>query len=68
MRCAADIVEIKHVMLPPSPREFRDIFVVFELMETDLHQVRCAASFWCLHMDLLCADVACLCTGHQGQR
>ena len=36
----ADIVEIKHVMLPPSPREFRDIFVVFELMETDLHQVR----------------------------
>ena len=38
--CAADIVEIKHVMLPPSPREFRDIFVVFELMETDLHQAR----------------------------
>jgi len=34
-----DIVEIKHIMLPPSPREFKDIFVVFELMETDLHQV-----------------------------
>ncbi|KAK9809717.1 hypothetical protein WJX73_009189 [Symbiochloris irregularis] len=34
-----DIVEIKHVMLPPSPREFKDIYVVFELMETDLHQV-----------------------------
>lgn len=32
-------MEIKHIMLPPSPREFRDIFVVFELMETDLHQV-----------------------------
>ena len=27
-------------MLPPSPRQFKDIYVVFELMETDLHQVR----------------------------
>ncbi|KAB5538085.1 hypothetical protein DKX38_015618 [Salix brachista] len=35
----ADIVEIKHIMLPPSPREFKDIYVVFELMESDLHQV-----------------------------
>lgn len=26
-------------MLPPSRREFRDIYVVFELMESDLHQV-----------------------------
>ena len=34
-----DIVEIKHIMLPPCRREFKDIFVVFELMETDLHHV-----------------------------
>lgn len=34
-----DIVEIKHIMLPPSPREFKDIYVIFELMESDLHQV-----------------------------
>ncbi|XP_044503853.1 mitogen-activated protein kinase 20-like isoform X2 [Mangifera indica] len=34
-----DIVEIKHVMLPPSRRDFQDIYVVFELMESDLHQV-----------------------------
>lgn len=34
-----DIVEIKHIMLPPSQREFKDIYVVFELMESDLHQV-----------------------------
>jgi hypothetical protein len=34
-----DIVEIKHIMLPPQPREFRDIYIVFELLETDLHQV-----------------------------
>ena len=33
-----DIAEIKHIMLPPSRREFRDIYVVFELMESDLHQ------------------------------
>mmetsp|Transcript_1155 Transcript_1155/g.2359 ORF Transcript_1155/g.2359 Transcript_1155/m.2359 type:complete len:520 (-) Transcript_1155:87-1646(-) len=34
-----DIVEIKHIMLPPSQKDFKDIYVVFELMETDLHQV-----------------------------
>ncbi|KAM7262667.1 hypothetical protein ACFE04_000350 [Oxalis oulophora] len=34
-----DIVEIKHIMLPPTSRDFKDIFVVFELMESDLHQV-----------------------------
>ncbi|KAL4379092.1 hypothetical protein GQ457_02G018540 [Hibiscus cannabinus] len=34
-----DIVEIKHIMLPPSRRDFKDIYVVFELMESDLHQV-----------------------------
>ncbi|KAJ3670783.1 hypothetical protein LUZ60_008209 [Juncus effusus] len=34
-----DIVEIKHIMLPKCKREFRDVYVVFELMDTDLHQV-----------------------------
>lgn len=34
-----DIVEIKRIMLPPSRRGFKDIYVVFELMESDLHQV-----------------------------
>ncbi|KAJ7965092.1 Mitogen-activated protein kinase [Quillaja saponaria] len=34
-----DIVEIKHIMLPPTIRDFKDIYVVFELMESDLHQV-----------------------------
>ncbi|XP_038707821.1 mitogen-activated protein kinase 17-like [Tripterygium wilfordii] len=34
-----EIVEIKHIMLPPCRREFKDIYVVFELMESDLHQV-----------------------------
>jgi mitogen-activated protein kinase 1/3 len=30
---------VRHIVLPPNPREFKDIFVIFELMETDLHQV-----------------------------
>jgi len=34
-----DIVEIKHIMLPPNPDGYDDLYVVFELMETDLHQV-----------------------------
>ncbi|KAK7244075.1 hypothetical protein RIF29_38893 [Crotalaria pallida] len=34
-----DIVEIKRIMLPPSKKDFKDIYVVFELMESDLHQV-----------------------------
>ncbi|KAK9106717.1 hypothetical protein Syun_022728 [Stephania yunnanensis] len=34
-----DIVEIKHIMLPPCRREFKDIYVVFELMESDLDEV-----------------------------
>eukprot|EP00798_Chlamydomonas_sp_ICE-L_P027646 gene27646-7285_t len=34
-----DIVDVKHIMLPPSSSSYKDIYVVFELMETDLHQV-----------------------------
>jgi mitogen-activated protein kinase 1/3 len=34
-----DIVQIKHILLPPSPRAFREIYVVFELMQADLHEV-----------------------------
>lgn len=44
----ADIVDIKHIMLPPSPKDFKDIYVVFELLETDLHQVGLTCSrLWC---------------------
>lgn len=57
-----DIVEIKHIMLPPSARDFKDIYVVFELMETDLHQVGSARpppppSCPCLS----CCVFACFC-------
>lgn len=37
--CHPDIVEIKRIMLPPSSSDFKDIYVIFELMESDLHQV-----------------------------
>ncbi|GJY34709.1 coatomer subunit alpha-1 [Tanacetum coccineum] len=47
-----DIVEIKHIMLPPSRREFKDIYVVFELMESDLHQTDYVATRWYRAPDL----------------
>lgn len=33
------IVEIKHIMLPLSWKDFKDIYVVFELIESSLHPV-----------------------------
>ncbi len=58
---SADIVEIKHIMLPPSPCQFKDIYVVFELMETDLHQVGCTFLF--NRKSLACMQhYICICT------
>ncbi|XP_051135584.1 mitogen-activated protein kinase 20-like isoform X3 [Andrographis paniculata] len=34
-----DIVELKRIVMPPSRRDYREIYVVFELMESDLHHV-----------------------------
>eukprot|EP00195_Chlamydomonas_chlamydogama_P001171 CAMPEP_0202920964 /NCGR_PEP_ID=MMETSP1392-20130828/77134_1 /ASSEMBLY_ACC=CAM_ASM_000868 /TAXON_ID=225041 /ORGANISM="Chlamydomonas chlamydogama, Strain SAG 11-48b" /LENGTH=358 /DNA_ID=CAMNT_0049614489 /DNA_START=48 /DNA_END=1124 /DNA_ORIENTATION=+ len=34
-----DVVGIKQILLPSNPRTFRDIFVVFELMQSDLHTI-----------------------------
>lgn len=34
-----DIVDIENILLPPSIREFKDIYLVFELMDSDLHHV-----------------------------
>lgn len=33
-----DIVQIKHILLPHSKKAYKDIYVIFELLETDLHQ------------------------------
>jgi mitogen-activated protein kinase 1/3 len=34
-----DIVEMRQIMLPPLRRCFRDIYVIFHLMDADLHKV-----------------------------
>ncbi|KAG1665499.1 hypothetical protein FOA52_009760 [Chlamydomonas sp. UWO 241] len=34
-----DVVQVKHIMLPSDPRTYRDIYVVFELMESDMYTV-----------------------------
>ena len=34
-----DIVSVHSILLPPNELDFKDLYVVFELMETDLHQV-----------------------------
>ena len=34
-----DVVDIKHIMLPPDSKSFKDLYVVFELLESDLHTV-----------------------------
>lgn len=39
LRGHADIVELKSILLPHDPRSFKDLFVIFELMDTDLHTV-----------------------------
>ena len=58
----SDIVEIKHIMLPPNARDFKDIYVVFELMETDLHQVGPPGVSWGLTGGLVCDG-----TGDKGE-
>ncbi|KAL6747860.1 mitogen-activated protein kinase 4 [Haematococcus lacustris] len=35
----ADVVDVKHIILPSNPQSFKHVFVVFERMESDLHTV-----------------------------
>ena len=37
-----NVCAVKHVLLPPK-RHYKDVFVVLELMDTDLHKVRAHA-------------------------
>lgn len=39
LRSHQNIVEIKDILMPGSTRDFNDVFVVFELMPTDLNHV-----------------------------
>lgn len=51
-----DVVDLKHILLPSDPRHFKDIYLVFELLETDLHTVIGA------NADLLMAVSHIVCT------
>mmetsp|Transcript_2583 Transcript_2583/g.7327 ORF Transcript_2583/g.7327 Transcript_2583/m.7327 type:complete len:397 (+) Transcript_2583:376-1566(+) len=37
--CHENIVQIKDILPPPSRDRFKDVYVVYELMDTDLHQI-----------------------------
>lgn len=34
-----NIVQIKDIVLPSNPAQFRDVYIAYELMDTDLHQI-----------------------------
>eukprot|EP00191_Tetraselmis_sp_GSL018_P006474 CAMPEP_0177608022 /NCGR_PEP_ID=MMETSP0419_2-20121207/18239_1 /TAXON_ID=582737 /ORGANISM="Tetraselmis sp., Strain GSL018" /LENGTH=377 /DNA_ID=CAMNT_0019102663 /DNA_START=407 /DNA_END=1540 /DNA_ORIENTATION=- len=37
--CHENIIQIKDILPPPSREKFKDVYVVYELMDTDLHQI-----------------------------
>lgn len=34
-----NVIQLKDVMMPNHPRTFKDVYLVYELMDTDLHQI-----------------------------
>lgn len=34
-----NIISLKDIMMPPVLRSFKDVYLVYELMDTDLHQI-----------------------------
>ncbi|KAK9748994.1 hypothetical protein RND81_02G095300 [Saponaria officinalis] len=34
-----NVIALKDVMLPADPKNFKDVYLVYELMDTDLHQI-----------------------------
>ena len=42
MKCCIiilQIVKIKDIILPPEREKFNDVYIAYELMDTDLHQI-----------------------------
>lgn len=37
--CILQIVKIKDIIRPPDKEKFNDVYIVYELMDTDLHQI-----------------------------
>lgn len=33
------VIKIKDIILPPEREKFNDVYIVYELMDTDLHQI-----------------------------
>ncbi|KAI3719545.1 hypothetical protein L6452_20447 [Arctium lappa] len=38
-----NIVKIKDIIRPPDKEKFNDVYIVYELMDTDLHQIICSS-------------------------
>lgn len=34
-----NVIELKDIMMPPHRKNFKDVYLVYELMHTDLHQI-----------------------------
>lgn len=37
--CSAQIISIKDIIRPPRKEAFSDVYIVYELMDTDLHKI-----------------------------
>ncbi|PHU03365.1 Mitogen-activated protein kinase -like protein NTF6 [Capsicum chinense] len=38
-----NIIKIKDIVRPPDREEFNDVYIVYELLDTDLHQIICSS-------------------------
>ncbi|XP_076940299.1 mitogen-activated protein kinase homolog NTF6-like [Bidens hawaiensis] len=38
-----NIIQIKDIIRPPSKKKFKDVYIVYELLDTDLHQIICSS-------------------------
>ncbi|XP_073139550.1 mitogen-activated protein kinase homolog NTF6 isoform X1 [Henckelia pumila] len=38
-----NIIKIKDIIRPPDKQEFNDVYIAYELMDTDLHQIICSS-------------------------
>ena len=36
---SSQVVAIRDIIPPPNPKDFTDVYIVYELMDTDLHQI-----------------------------
>lgn len=37
------VIRITDIIRPPEKDKFKDVYIVYELMETDLHQIICSS-------------------------